>query len=367
MRPLSRRVFLKATAAAVCCGDALAGKQDQISVGAIRWDAWYTKKDDSIFAQNNLASKIYQSRAPVHCSFNGEIICIGGQEIMDAEIVAAANGGLSFWAFDWFPATSSFHKAWELYQSSKLQLIKWCPIIGLADLGSPSGSTDEINKKLVAWVEKMTSPKFFHVHVAGTLRPLMFLFYRETELKTYFNGLDRLRSCLSELRALAIKHGVASPYIVLFDPSLDMNIFRNSGADALSNYISDFKPVERGAYKDLDGQVRRYWSRMAATGAEMIPIAQVGWDTRPRNDHPVPWNHDDVRKSNATYYEMATEAEFYVHMRAAGNFVASNPASCAARTVLLYSWDECDEGGCIMPTRGDPGGKYLSALKMALK
>jgi hypothetical protein len=30
--------------------------------------------------------------------------------------------------------------------------------------------------------------------------------------------------------------------------------------------------------------------------------------------------------------------------------------------LLIYSWDECDEGGCLMPTHGDPTGRHLSAI-----
>jgi hypothetical protein len=63
---------------------------------------------------------------------------------------------------------------------------------------------------------------------------------------------------------------------------------------------------------------------------------------------------------------MATPSEFTEHMRAALEFVRKSTNLCASRTILVYSWDECDEGGCIMPTVGDPGGSYLRAVWRAL-
>jgi hypothetical protein len=33
------------------------------------------------------------------------------------------------------------------------------------------------------------------------------------------------------------------------------------------------------------------------------------------------------------------------------------------RLVLIYAWNEFGEGGYIAPTKGDPQGQYLRALK----
>jgi hypothetical protein len=339
-------------------------------VGAIRWDAWYSKQDDSVYAQNNLAPKIYQRRSPIHCSFHGDqISCNGNLSVIDAEIRAASRAGIAFWAFDWFPSNSSLRRAWELYQSSQINhLIKWCPIVGLGELGSPSFSNTERDRKLESWVTRMSSSTYYKVDILGDKRPLIFIFYRSNELLTYFGTLKALHSCLDRLRELATIPNIGNPYIVIFDPALDMKLFKESGADALSNYIGAFQPRERGTFADLDRQVRRYWDRMAATGVGMIPIAQVGWDTRPRHDHPVPWDKpkDSGGQTRDNYYAIATPQEFFEHMKATRDFVERNQLACPSHIILLYSWDECDEGGCIMPTFGDPNGAYLSALSAAL-
>ncbi|HET9131327.1 MAG TPA: glycoside hydrolase family 99-like domain-containing protein [Terriglobia bacterium] len=234
----------------------------------------------------------------------------------------------------------------------------------MQELGSVQSSSSEIDRKLQDWIELMRSPTFFSVQEGGSKRPLLFLFYRPEEMTKYFKTLDSLRSCLERFRKLAVRAGVGKPYIVLFNPAVDMTLFRDSGADAISNYISQLEPRKAASYIDLDRQVQRYWKRMAASGAPMIPIAQVGWDTRPRKDNPVPWEKKTGDKEN--YYKIATPEEFYNHIRAARQFVENNSDKCVSRVVLIYSWDECDEGGCIMPTIGDPTGKYLAALKRAM-
>ena len=367
---ISRRALMAALPASLFVANATAAAPKAL-IGAIRWDAWYSKRDESVYPQNNLASDTYVNRAPAHCRIeNRELSCVGTQAVMDAEIMAASKSGLASWAFDWFPPSSSLRSAWTLYQSSKLKnLIKWCPIFGLGDIGSATNSQDEISEKLGAWVSLMEEPNFFYAEIAGARRPVLFLYYRQNELKTYFGTLDALRLAIDKLRKLSIAANIGNPYVVVFDPALDMELFRGSGADAMSNYISDFRTKKDATFADLDGQIQRYWGRMAATGASMIPIAQVGWDTRPRLDHPVPWTSpEDVRSGAPKYYfPLATPVEFSAHIREAISFVESHQSSCPSGIVLLYSWDECDEGGCVMPTLGDPTGKYLAAIAEALK
>jgi hypothetical protein len=340
----------------------------QASIGAIRWDAWYEKTGESKAPQNNLSPPEYQDRAPVHCTIaNGDLSCVGSQSVIDNEIRTAHDAGLSFWAFDWYPESSSLHRAWSLYQSSSVNhLIDWCPIMGLGSLGSASSSQDEVDAHIDFFLRQMASSTYFRVAIDGQRRPVIFLFYRENELTKYFKTLDGLRAALATMRQRAADAGVGEPYVVLFDPALDVALFKASGADAISNYISDFHKETRGPFVDLDAQARKYWQRMASSGAPMMPIAQVGWDTRPRIAHPVPWEHE-TGQSIDRYFALATPAQFERHIRAAIDFVDSHAQSCPARTILVYSWDECDEGGCIMPTLGDPQGRYLAALRSALR
>ncbi len=340
-----------------------------VQIGAIRWDAWYSKSDNSVFPQNNLAPASFRSRAPAHCVQNGEdLSCTGTIDVIEAEIAAAQRARLSFWAFGWYPANTSLRKAWDFYQSApSKRSMPWCAIVGFGDLGSARGAIAERDKKLRQWVGRMKQDDYFRADVAGAKRPLLFIFYREKELQSYFRSLEALGEGLSRFRELARAEGGFDPYIVLFDPALDMALFKGSGVDAISNYIGGFQPKERGSFAELDRQVQDYWRRMALTGAPMVPIAQVGWDTRPRREHPVPWSepgYGDPTKRNL-YYAMASPEELTAHLLAARRFGADHAAQCSSRLVLLYSWNECDEGGCVLPTLGDRRGHYLAAIARA--
>ncbi|WP_158814061.1 hypothetical protein [Methylocapsa sp. S129] len=348
--------------------------EEKADFGAIRWDAWYRKEGDSVFPQQNLAPERYRNRAPINCAYSDAdgMTCNGAQAVLDAEIEAAARAGLSFWAFDWYAANSSLRKAWDLYQSSALRnQIAWCPIIGLGDLSPPLSSTSasERENKLRAWCNLMQQPNYFKARMGSARRPLLFIFYRENELKTYFGVLDGLRAALDNFRRLCADEGVGNPYIVLFDPAVDVKLFTGSGADAISNYIAGFKSTGNRKYSELDRQVRAYWARMAAPGYPCVPILQVGWDDRPRLDHPVPWEQGDAKPAakSDSYFEMASPEEFAAEVKAADLFMRDHPTQCPARVALIYSWSECDEGGCIMPTLGDQDGKYLRALAQTIR
>src|SRR6202012_5417315 len=132
------------------------------------------------------------------------------------------------------------------------------------------------------------------------------------------------------------------------------------GADAISSYISGFRREPAASYNRLDEQTRAYWTSLASTGAAMVPITMVGWDTRPRHETPGPWYRAATNPDH--YYVMATPAELAEHVRAAVRFIRANPRACPSKILLIYSWDECDEGGCLMPTYGDPTGSRLQAI-----
>ena len=162
-----------------------------------------------------------------------------------------------------------------------------------------------------------------------------------------------------------LKEGVrrirgAEPYIVIMagDPTRSAMLCRELGADAISNYIPGFKPGNNSSYDDLSSQAEAYWALMAKTGVKVIVDAIIGWDTRPR-----------LRARGAPlekYYRMSTPVEFFRHLSNAILFTERNASVCEARTILIYSWNECDEGGCMLPTLGDRSAGHLRALSRAV-
>jgi hypothetical protein len=287
---------------------------------------------------------------------------------MAAEIHAAVKGGLKYWAFDWYQPDSSLRGAWNLYrQSPHRNLINWCGIVGLANLGSLPFSNNRSQDTLHEWAEYMQEPNYQKVDSGQANRPLLYILWDQHQLKWYFNDeLDNVRNAIEYLRQLMTNTGVGAPYIVILDATAGAPIARNIGADAISNYISGFEREAQGPYVDLDRQTRKFWIKLANTGLPTVPIAMVGWDTRARQERPVPWEHGTPNAHPSLYYVLPTPEELAVHLRSAVEFIHMHPSACPSKTLLIYSWDECDEGGGLIPTFGDPRGSYISAIAPVL-
>ncbi|MGH8490629.1 MAG: hypothetical protein ACREXS_17635 [Gammaproteobacteria bacterium] len=344
---------------------------DPIAAGAIRWDAWYSRTDNSVYAQNSLSSAKYLRRAPSHCDItpNVQVICEGSQAVLDAEIRAAVRGGLDYWAFCWYAPGSSFRTAWNFYQtSSHRDLIKWCGIVPLHLLGSLPFKSGKWKPGIEEWAGYMRQPHYHKVAAGTAARPLLYILWDANHLHWYFdNRLTHVREAFELLRHLAAQSGLGSPYIVILRGPEGADIARATGADAISSYISGFQAKDMGTYADLAGQTQRYWEKLRQSSVSVVPIAMVGWDTRPRQERPVPWDHGRKANPNPTrYFALATPEELAAHLRTAVNYINGNPKTCPARTLLIYSWNECDEGGGLIPTKGDPEGAYLAAIRDVL-
>ncbi|MFG1462235.1 hypothetical protein V5F77_04975 [Xanthobacter sp. DSM 24535] len=340
----------------------LAGKFD---IGLIRWDAWYAKFGSSVFAQNNLAG-IYRDRAPDHCAFpaQGEIECSGTQADMDDEIRLAAEAKVGYWAFCWYSNESSLRRAWTLYQSSALKnKVKWCAILPASVIGSVPFSASSVEKNFDFWISQFKQNEYYKTMNEG--RPLLFLLFSRKDVLSFNNDVAVMTETFAAFKKAVRARLSVDPFIVAMTRPATLDKMNLVGADGLSSYVALMSGRGRQTYAELDRQTQNYWQALAATRKQIIPIAMTGWDIRPRLDNPVPWEGQRSRES--PYFDIATPEEFRRHILAGLEFINAHPESCATRSLLVYSWDECDEGGCILPTYGDPKAGRLSALALALR
>jgi len=216
----------------------------------------------------------------------------------------------------------------------------------------------------------MLQSNYQKVSVDGASRPLLYILWDPSHLKWYFdNDTANFKTAMEYLRQQLATRGVGAPYIVVLDGLAGASLARDIGADAISNYISAFKGGNGTGpfpYTDLDQQTRKFWKAMADTGVPTIPIAMVGWDNRARQERPPPREHKVPNPNPTRYFTLATPTELSAHLQAAVDFIETNKKSCVSKALLIYSWDECDEGGGIIPTMGDPAGSYISAMRPVL-
>ena len=65
------------------------------------------------------------------------------------------------------------------------------------------------------------------------------------------------------------------------------------------------------------------------------------------------------------YYEQPTAAELAEHLRTAIEWANAHPTLVPSRTLLIYAWNENDEGGWLVPTQQE-GTARLDALREVL-
>jgi hypothetical protein len=97
-------------------------------------------------------------------------------------------------------------------------------------------------------------------------------------------------------------------------------------------------------------------------GLKVIPWVTAGRNTKPRIEHPVAWAKvpADQWVSDGTPQQIADD------LGNALKWVDGNRAACEANAVIIYAWNEFDEGGWICPTFGNNTTR-LEAIKKILK
>jgi len=177
-------------------------------------------------------------------------------------------------------------------------------------------------------------------------------------------------SRFNELREAARKAGLRDPYLVYmgWSPERDWAVAQELGFDAISAYA--LGGDGGGPYQALVADVENVqWDFCSRHEIPFVPLVQTGWDKRPRMDNPVPWERDASYHKARKYYETATPGEITAHLGRALDWAEQHPAPCAAKVVIMYGWNEHDEGGWLVPTwsaDGTPNTERLDAVKRAL-
>jgi hypothetical protein len=355
MIPLSRRRVLRGLAGLVAgalARPSLAGEAGarRPLVGAIRWDAWQSPGSVPNEAVTRaLSPPQYWHRLPFFAQVlpEGRVVIDGGApHVVDREIALARRAGLDFWAFVWYPEDHPMSVARRLYlASAQRRGLKFCVIASLADWGHPYRSD---GAQANSHPELLRHPDYQRVNG----RPLYFFGFLSSHLLTErWGGTAPLRRAVERFRAQAIAAGAGNPYIVLMAPPDRAQRLREEiGADAISAYA--IAGQDRAApYAVLAGTAERRWNDDAAAGLEVVPTVMTGWDRRPRIENPVPWETRQLPGIGMErHYDAPTPEELVAHLRRALDWIDAHPGAAAARTALIYAWNEHDEGGWLAPT-----------------
>ncbi len=331
--------------------------ENSVLVGAIRWDAWIGDLGRNVVAkgaeniglqvERSLSPNRFHYRAPFYSKVisNDSIQCRATtQEIIDQEIIYAKNAGLDYWAFCWYPFNSGLETARELYLTSKLKDdIKWCIILGTG----VNSTCPFCCKTDGAWLVNRFKETNYQKVLDG--RPLVYV---------YDSGIIG-RDQIDYLRAMCKDNNLKDPYIVLM--STDIATADRFGADAQSRYNSGAANNGGPYYPFVTNKDQELWNKIKIGGRKVIPWVTAGNNIKPRIDNPVGWMNvpQDWWVSDGTPEEIAKSVSNAIE------WVKMNRSVAEANAVIIYAWNEFDEGGYLCPTLSE-GTARLDALQKVL-
>ena len=277
----------------------------------------------------------------------------GPQAVMDREILFAADAGLDYWAFLVYPESSSMSTALKQYLvSPERKRINFCLILHNT-LNARGEQWPRERARAVALLQESQ----YQTVLNG--RPLVFA----------FTGAGFPFERFSEFLAAARGAGLNPYYVFMgWNPASDFRKVSDRGFNAVSAYA---RGGTQGTFSELvDATERHYWLGAAKAKVPCVPLVTTGWDKRPRQDNPVSWEKGHAYHEQRGFPAKATPAEIASHLSRAMAFVRSNPDICRANAIIIYAWNEHDEGGWLSPTLGadgKPDSARLDAIRGVLR
>jgi hypothetical protein len=334
-------------------------------VGAIRWDAWYGRGGPVAEVERSLGPKKFHFRLPFFAHVLGDDkVSINGdsQEIIDKEIALAAEAGLNYWAFVDYWDDPLLTIARRRYLAAKDKRgLRFCFIEegGRLDSHGPEG-----------WARLVTFFREGDYQKVLDGRPLLFVFGRPKKVG---------KKEFEQLGAAAVAAGLKRPYLVFmgWNPREDWTAMQPLGFDAVSAYAAGGQySGDMWPYDQLTRHVRdAYWDACRRHRIPTVTFATAGWDTRPRIEHPVSWMPSIKAKPDLTPPAQqkpladavtASPRQLARHLQDALDWTRQNRDLTAANAVIIYAWNENDEGGWLIPTLSE-GTARLNAVRSVLK
>ncbi len=337
----------------------LPAQGDRPLTGAIRWDAWYSDEGPVKEVERSLGQPKYHFRLPWFAKVEGpDKVRINGdtEEIMRREIAYAAEAGLDYWAFLDYGPGDNMTRAFDRYLAAQdKRSIRYCLIEEGARLDGRGP------KDWARVIGHFQSPDYLKVLDD---RPLLYIFSRP---KNYGKEL------FEELTRQTLAAGLKQPYLVLlgWNAAEDRETF---GCDAVSEYgTGKGYTSDHWSYEELTKEMKRkFWETWKRERVPFVTYFTAGWDTRPRHERPPSWCKWITAAPDPTPLEQqkplidnvtAKPEQLARHMQEALDFTRANRDLNPAQLILIYGWNENDEGGWLIPTLNLDGSANEDRIK----
>lgn len=306
----------------------------QKTLGVIRWDAWYGHDGNPNSVVGNvertLSPKEYHFRAPFFAKVTEDdkiIIPEYTQEIFDKEMEYAIEAGIDYFVYVFY--LDDMKKAREMHLKSKYKndvKLAFC--------------THGFNKETVPEFVKYFKEDCYMTVDNG--RPIIY----------YFGVFETVKNCIQMLKEACEKEGIKEPFSVVCNLGTEDTI--NSGADAKGQYA--IPGCNGESFNAICDRAQETWADFKSIGMQYVPTVSTGYHTLPRVKNPVFW----MACGGDGWAEYAKADEIAKHLDDAYKHLDENNGQTNINTLLMYAWNEHDEGGWICPTiQVDENGNQL--------
>lgn len=308
--------------------------KNKIKLGVIRWDAWVGNLSPvGLEVEKCLTPKKYHNRLPFYATINKSVVQIrcDSKDIINKEIDYASKYGIDYFAFCWYPFNSGLDTARNLFLEIEQSKINWCLIIG----------TNPFNEDDALWlINQFSKENYLKINN----RPVIYIF-------------DINKNLLHIVNYIRENYKDYNPYFVGMvwnknQAELMNDLFK---LDAITQYCTPGK--KNASYKEVSQLEISKWNEYRTIN-NVVPWITTGWDKRPRYDSPVSW--ENCKNFDVQYIQQPTPIELKSALINAYQFQKKNENEL----ILLYAWNEFDEGGFIEPTLTDSGLININKLQI---
>jgi len=325
------------------------------TVGAYYFDGWAGKserwKDDPAWTALNPPTHLtkrmieaFADREPIWGWRDDSLA------VMERQIDLAADHGIAFFAICWYwnkdpqkVEQDPKHTGLQLFLKAKNNhRLKFCLLVANHQ-GFLFQGADEWQQATEGWLPYLKHPQ--HVTVAG--KPLVIIFNSGNGDQ---DGLARVQDSARKagLPGVAIAGCGGGDAKRGFTHTTHYNIVPGYASGSETHKFAELVQAHQRAWRGTPEQ-------------PYMPTLSVGWDKRP-------WEGDrGLGQKPGWYFSDRTPDQLAAGLESAIAWMDRHPEQTTAeRIVLLYAWNEFGEGGYLAPTKGDPDGAYLRAIKQVV-
>ena len=324
-------------------------------MGAIRWDNWTKGNENEWQAKvldgrstwspfENLQDIKWADRLPFFSKVVSENprridIYEDSPEVMEQEIAFAKQSALDYWAFLYYQDKPEMNRSLDLYRiNPKRDDIHYAIILAGT---KPYNNTYPWENQINMMVSYATQLNYQRV-LDG--RPLVYIYLSDTIVHTpskLWGSVELGHNAIDLFRSRFQQAGLGNPYIVAMNGNaVTGNTYRlQLGLDAITAYTTF--DLSKPDYNILSNSNVTWWNWAASTGTPIVLPFSCGWGG-PRPGGEI--------------LQQPTSEQFKQHVRTASSWIDEHPVYSPSHAVLMYAWNEFDEGGFICPTQGEKSG-----------